>query len=647
MVPTVVQRLRISLLAALRILCMLFGSSVALYFLYWIKSTLILRKLKKKYDRTKLSDTYEYIVCGAGSAGCVVARRLAEAGHKTLLIEAGENDEGNTVASTPLTCIATQMSDVDWKYKTVAQKYSCEACEGRKSYWPRGKVLGGSSNLNYMCYMRGQPGDFNLWERDFGCKGWSWEDVLPFYMKSENNNRPRPGHASGGLLGVSDVNTRLNKVANIFVEACRRLGMNEGENGNGADPLGGFRHQFTIYEGRRQSASHCFLHGTWGGKENLDIITSAHVLKVNFKFLRSVSGAVSPNFKPIAIGVCIRKRNGECLNVRASRETILCGGSIGSPQILMCSGIGRKADLTNLGINVIHDSSEVGQNLQDHLFTLLNHRIKTEDASVLSTDTVSINDVLKYRLYGRGVFSTSCLEATAFVKPEMLDAVEDPVPERNVKTSSVVHSDPSIPPIQLQFFAAAMDPEGIYEKANVDKAYRHGKQYVNNTCSVAVVLSHPHSRGTITLKSSDPLEDPLIDPNYLSDERDIETIIKGVILADKIRNAKPFSDISHKNQVYYYKNDVPRFGKDGVINTDAWRTTIRRYSRTTYHPVGTCRMGDDPRTSVCDPQLRVHGVSGLRIADLSICPGLTSGNTNAPAMMIGERCADFILSASS
>jgi len=627
---------------ALRLFCMLFGSSVIAYFLWKVKRNVAKRKLKQKYDRTKLRDSYEYIVCGAGSAGCVVARRLAEAGHTTLLIEAGKNDEGNTTVSTPISCAQTQLSEIDWKYKTVPQESSSLACKGRKHAWPRGKILGGSSNLNYMIYMRGQPGDFNHWGRKYGCKGWNWEDVLPYYMKSENNNRPRAGHSSGGLLGVSESNTRLNTVTNLFIESCRKLGMTEGEK-DGADPLGACRHQFTIFEGRRQSSSHCFIHGKWAGKENLDIATSARVLKINFESSES-SGSNNVNYKPTAIGVRIQRNNGLKVDVRASRETILCGGAIGSPQMLMCSGVGRKADLQNLGISVIYDSPEVGQNLQDHLMTIFTHRIKTEKAPILSADAFTKKDILQYRLFKEGIYRTSGAEATAYVKPDMLDKIVDPVLERNVKTNSIIYEDPTVPAFQFHFVAGAMSSRGMWKKANVDKAYQTHK-FVNDAISVLCVLCHPHSKGTIKLKSSNPLEDPLIDPNYLSDDRDIETIIKGVLLMDKIRKTKPFSDISHEKQVYYYLSEAPIFGDDGIINTDAWRLAIKRYSRTTYHPVGTCRMGEDPKTSVCDSKLRVHGVGGLRIADLSICPGLTSGNTNAPAMMIGERCADFILSS--
>lgn len=226
----------------------------------------------------------------------------------------------------------------------------------------------------------------------------------------------------------------------------------------------------------------------------------------------------------------------------------------------------------------------------------------------------------------------------------MLDAVEDPIQERNVKISSVVHNDPSIPPIQLQMYAGSQESDMTWKLANIDKEYTSKITIKPGTCFLIVVLAHPHSKGTIKLKSSNSLEDPLIDPNYLSDDQDIETIVKGVLIADKISKTKPLSDIIYKNQTSYFKDDVSVFGKDEVINTDALRITLRRYLRTTYHPVGTCRMGDDPQASVCDSKLRVHGVRGLRVADMSICPGLTSGNTNAPAMMIGERCADFILS---
>jgi len=313
--------------------------------------------------------------------------------------------------------------------------------------------------------------------------------------------------------------------------------------------------------------------------------------------------------------------------------------------MLMCSGVGRKGDLQKLGIPVVYDSPEVGQNLQDHLFTTFIHRINTEEAPVLAEGAITLKDLLQYQLFGEGLLSFNGLEATAYVKPDMLDTIEDPVLERNVKTSSVVHEDPTIPPIQLHFVAGACASVGMWEKARVDKAYQTTNDFVKNTCLMLAVLAHPHSRGTIKLKSSDPLDDPLIDPNYLSDDRDIETIVKAVLLLDKITKTKPFSDISHEEQVNYFENNEPRLGDDGVIDTDAWRATIRRYSRTTYHPVGTCRMGEDPKTSVCDSELRVHGIGKLRIADLSICPGLTSGNTNAPAMMIGERCADFILSS--
>jgi len=646
MVSAMIQRMKKSkLFTAFRLLCMLLGPSVIVYIVWSIKRALARRKLKRKYDCTRLRDSYEYIVCGAGSAGCVVARRLAEAGHTTLLIEAGQNDEGNSVVSTPIMCPATQQTNIDWQYQTVQQGNSSQACRGRKHAWPRGKILGGSSNLNYMVYMRGQPGDFNLWGRKYGCKGWDWKDVLPYYMKSENNNRPRPGHASGGLLGVSDLNTRLSITANLFVESCRTLGMNEGEM-DGADPLGAFRHQFTIRHGRRQSSSHCFIHGAWSGKENLDIITSAHVLKINFEPFEP-SGFNNINHKVTAMGVRIQRGNGKQIDVRASRETILCGGAIGSPQILMCSGVGRKDDLQELGIPVIYDSPEVGKNLQDHLFTTLIHRIKTEQAPIITKESITKWDILEYQLFGEGIFTSNGLEATAYVKHDILDQIMDPVLERNVKTNSIIHEDPGVPPVQLHFVSGTIDPVTLCKHTNMDERYLTDTNHVKNTCAILAVLCHPHSRGTIKLKSSNPLEYPLIDPKYLSDDRDIETIIKSVILMDKITKTKPFSNISHGEHISYYRDEVTRFEEDGMVNTDAWRAAIRRYSRTIYHPVGTCRMGEDPKTSVCDSKLRVHGICGLRVADLSICPGLTSGNTNAPAMMIGERCADFILSSIS
>lgn len=529
----------------------------------------------------QLHDTADYIVVGAGSAGCVLANRLsADPTRQVILIEAGQRDSSPWI-HIPVGYFKTMGNpEFDWCYRTERD----DGLDGRSLSWPRGKVLGGSSSLNGLLYVRGQREDYDRWAQ-MGNHGWSWEEVGPIFSDLETFQRKESeGRGTHGPLQVSD--PRLNReICEKWLKAAISRGHQYNPDYNGPDQEGVGHFQLTMDKGRRCSSAKAFLKPI-RKRKNLTVLTKSQVLHLVIK-----DGQ--------ATAVQIRRDDGTVQTIGARREIILCAGAIGSPQILMLSGIGGANHLRDQGIDVICDRPEVGRNLQDHLQARLVFKCheKTLNDEVRSLSSKA-RIALQYALFRTGPMTMAASLVFGFMRtrPEL-----------------------ATPDIQfhIQPWSADSPGEGVHPFS----------AFTQSICQL-----RPESRGTITLRSSNPADAPLIHPNYLSTETDRNTLIAGIKIARDIARTEPLrSAISQE------------FRPDPKVETDdeilAW---ARQNSTTIYHPTGTCRMGADP-SAVVDPQLRVRGVRGLRVADCSIMPDIISGNTNAPAMMIGARAAQFIL----
>jgi choline dehydrogenase len=525
---------------------------------------------------------YDYIVVGAGSSGCVVACRLVERGCKVLLLEAGGKDDAVEI-KIPAMGDVLMDTPYDWGYRTVAQR----GLLGRKIFLPRGKCLGGSSSLNYMIYIRGTRADFASWQK-LGADGWSYEDVLPYYIKSESNSRfNNKYHGTNGYLSVTD--TKHHPLTEIFMKACESEDLPFCDDFNGENQEGYGYLQATIGKTGRCSTAVAFLRPI-ENKKNITILTHAHALKIIFEGKR-------------AVGVEYMHA-GRVETARCSNEIILSGGSINTPQLLMLSGVGPTQHLKDKGIQAVHDLPGVGQNLHDH--TLI--RCSAEIKSPLTVFGMSDEDFeqakAQYLKDGTGPLATNWDEAGAFVKCD--------------KNSE--HPD-----IQLHF-----DPTfGSPQFEGGQPTDRHGYQVFSTIC-------RPKSRGSLQLFSANPFDWPLIDPGYLTDESDVALAALGVQCAREILNSKAFASVGSKEI-------AP--GPNGN-NAEGMAEFVRRSCGTIFHPCSTTRMGKDDM-SVVDPKLRVHGLEGLRIADASVMPTIITGNLNATCIMIGERAADFLAQSST
>ena len=528
------------------------------------------------------ADSYDYIIVGAGSAGCVLANRLsADPANRVCLIEAGGKDR-HPLIQVPLAVIKLMQHKVlNWRFDTVAQKNA----SNRPIYIPRGKVVGGSSSINGMVYMRGNRLDYDDWS-NAGCEGWSYAEVLPYFKRSENNEvwgGSSPYHGKGGVMNVTDAES-YTPLAEMLFEAASQLQLPRTEDFNGKQQEGFGRRQFTVKGGRRESTSTAFLRPALSRK-NLTLVTDCVVDKVTLAGKR-------------ATGVEILTASGK-RTLTARKEVIVSGGAIHSPTVLLRSGIGPAAELAKLGIAVQHDLPGVGKNLQDHILTSLQHKTESRVPYGISLDKLPwvAAQVLKYAFARRGLLANPMLHVGGFVKTE-------PGLDR--------------PDIQFILLPAYRTPGGA-------TGIGHGY-------GLSILLLRPKSRGFVTVRSTDPTAAPVIDPHFLEEDEDMALLIKGFRLGrrllessawDKVRGpeTKPGPDTQTDEQVKQY---------------------IRDWTATAFHPVGTCKMGKDPM-AVVDPQLRVHGIEGLRVADASIMPTLIGGNTNAPAIMIGEKCADMVL----
>lgn len=529
---------------------------------------------------------YDFIIVGAGSAGCVLANRLSEnARTQVLLLEAGGKDRDPWL-HIPVGYFKTiHKPNLGWGYKTDPEP----EMQGREILWPRGRVLGGTSSINGLIYIRGQSEDYEQW-RQMGNAGWGWDDVLPYFKKAENQavtNEPKADalHSQGGPLTVSDYPDH-HKLSEAFVAGAAQVGIPRTHDFNGAQQDGAGYYQMTTRNGRRASTAQAYLKPALN-RDNLRVVTNAQVTKIRTEGKR-------------AVGVTYQL-NGEIIEVTA-RETLLCGGTINSPHLLQLSGIGAAPHLQDLGIEVVHDLNAVGKNLQDHLQAQVVYQCKL---------AITINDDLQ------------SLWRQAKILGKYLWSKGGPMAGGPSSVGAFIKSNERVATADLQFH---MMPLSVARPGVVDQF--SGYTFCTNQ-------SRPESRGVIAARTADPFQAPSIKPNYLSEHVDREAMIAGIRALRSIAMSPAFDAF----------RDFEHRPGDEVQTDDEILDYARRTAATMYHPVGTCRMGSGSG-AVVDTSLRVNGIDGLRVVDASVMPTLISGNTNAPTIMIAEKAADIIRNAS-
>lgn len=523
---------------------------------------------------------FDYIVIGGGPGGCAVAGRLSEDPAVTVcLLEAGGSDDQMFVRVPFCTVLMLPTTINNWAFESIPQP----GLNGRRSYQPRGKVVGGSSSINAMVYMRGHPSDYDQWAA-LGNDGWSFREVLPYFKKSENNEDFHDEHhGQGGPLNVAHLRS-MNPFQQIYLEAGRQAGFKLIRDFNGAEQEGIGIHQVTQKDGERWNAARAYLTPHLATRPNLRVITGARARRILFEGKRASGVEFS--------------QGGETRVLHARRECILSAGALQSPQLLMLSGIGDGAELQRYGIPVIHDLPGVGKNLQDHPDYVFNYRARSPDLLGVSVGggLRLLRDMLRYRKHRTGMIASNGAEGGGFLRR---------------------FPDSPAPDFQLHFVVGLID--------NHARKIHWGHGYSCHVC-----LLRPKSVGTVSLASADPAAAPVIDPRFYEHPDDLEAMVDGFKLTRKIMDAPALASIRSK-EIY----------SAGIDSDDAIREELKNRSDSIYHPVGTCKMGIDP-LAVVDPQLRVHGIAGLRVVDASIMPMLIGGNTNAPVMMIGEKAADMI-----
>ncbi|NYZ62490.1 GMC family oxidoreductase [Luteimonas deserti] len=523
---------------------------------------------------------YDYVIVGAGSAGCVLAHRLStDPDVRVLLLEAGPRDWHPFIRMPAGLAKLVGNTRINWNYTTTPQA----GLDGRRLWWPRGRVLGGSSSINAMCYIRGVPADYDEWAA-LGADGWDWASVLPAFIRCEGNVRGADAlHGGAGPLGVDDLR-HVNPLSHMFVEAGAQAGLARNPDFNGERQLGVGLYQVTQRAGARCSAAAAYLDAATRARPNLVIQTGVLAARVLLEHGR-------------AVGVACATRRGP-VHRRARREVLLCGGAINSPQLLMLSGIGPADALRALGIHVVHDAPGVGADLQDHLdICTLERSTQRISYDRLSDAGIAFDYYLRGR---RGPGTSNIAEAGGFVRSHLApDARAD---------------------IQLHFVPALLDDHG--------RTRLPGDGYTLHAC-----MLRPHSRGRIRLASDRPEDPPLIDAGYLRDAAgfDLRTMVECARISRDILAQPAFDSV----------RGAPVFPARRDLTDAALAAFIRARAESVYHPVGSCRMGRDD-AAVVDPKLRVRGVHGLRVIDASVMPTLPGGNTNAPVMMIAEHAAQMI-----
>ena len=531
-----------------------------------------------------MADTYDYIVTGAGSAGCVLAARLTESGrHRVLLLEAGGKDS-NPWIHIPMGYAKTFVDPkVNWKFESEPE----QQLNGRTMYQPRGKVLGGTSSINGMIYMRGNAADYDQW-RQLGNQGWDYDSVLPYFRKAEDNERgANEYHGSGGPLRVSNQPYDW-EIAKLLLTACQQAGIPLNPDFNGASQEGCGYYQTTTKDRRRWSTAAAYLRMA-KPRPNLTITTNAHATRVLFQGTR-------------ATGVEFRAPAGPQV-AQAGREVIVSGGAYGSPQLLQLSGLGPASHLADIGIEVVRDMPGVGANLQDHFNTFCTYRISRN---------LSLN-ALHYSLSHR-------LSAGA----RYLFLRSGPMSGNGMYVGALVRSDPRLERPDLQFNISAW--------STIDRTASGIISHPFPGISISPVHLAPQGRGSVRLRNRDPLAPPEIRFNFLRDDSDMRVMIAGVRIARSIARSQVLQQL-------IVEETAPGTAaeSDEQIAQD-----VRQRGVSNLHPVGTCAMGQGS-TAVVDPRLRVHGIAGLRVVDASIMPVIVAGNTNAPTIMIAEKAADMIL----
>lgn len=528
------------------------------------------------------AETYEYIIVGGGSAGCVLANRLSASGeHKVLLLEAGPSD-WNPLVHLPIgwTLISYHKA-FNWGYSIEPQA----STNNRRMYWPRGKVLGGSGSINGMVHIRGHREDFNGW-RDAGCEGWDWDSVQPYFERSENHyDGDDQASSTGAALGVSEV--EHSEVSDLFIESCRAAGMQRIDDFNAGDQEGVAYYKGNVARGRRQSTAHCYLKPAQQ-RANLQVITGALCQRISFEGRRATGVVVS--------------RKGRTTHYKAAREVILSAGAINSPHLLQLSGVGPADLLRQHGIAPVVELEGVGQNLQDHIGVMAAYPVnKVRTMWSEMNPWGLLKQLFRYITRRKGILNFPSSHVGAFFK------------------SSEAQERPDI---QLFFMPVGGDRN------------ENNQSVMDRQSAVTAMIQHvrPESRGSVTLTSASPTDLPAIEANYLDSEYDQRAMVEGFKRIRQIFQQKPVAGI----------RGVEIRPGDAVQSDEEILKHIRKEATTGYHPVGTCKMGTDP-LAVVDPALRVCGCEGLRVVDASVMPDIVAGNTNAATVMIAEKASDLIL----
>ncbi|MCB2007887.1 MAG: GMC family oxidoreductase N-terminal domain-containing protein [Rhodoferax sp.] len=536
------------------------------------------------------STTWDTIIVGAGTAGCVLAQRLTQdPSHSVLLLEAGGSDSRVWVRL-PIGYARTFRDPrVNWMYRTEPEP----ALDGRRSYWPRGKLLGGSGSINAMAYVRGLPQDFDGW-RAAGNPGWGWDDVLPLFRRAQDHADGASAlRGAGGPMRVERIDDQVHPVCQRFLAAAQALGIARIDDFNGPSMLGVGIYQVNTRGGWRESTARAYLR-TAMHRSNLDVQTQAHVLRVLMLGRR-------------AVGVEYRQ-HGRLLQAHARAQVVLCGGAINSPQLLQLSGIGDPALLARHGIAVAAESPMVGRGLQDHLHITHVYRARVPTLNdTLGSWHGKLGAALRFAWNRRGPLSMGVNQAGGFV---------------------ATRPDAVLPELQLYF-----NPASYSTRDGDGGRWRQMRPDPFPGFSMSAHACRPTSRGHVAIASGDPMEPPRIVPNYLSTRHDVAQALAASRVLRKLAASAPLREV-------IASEILPGSACRG---DDALLLDFRARADTIFHPVGSCAMGPDPRTSVVDNRLRVHGVAGLRVIDASVFPSITSGNTNAPTVMVAEKGAQMVL----
>ena len=581
-------------------------AALALVFAFMIHYNTRVRPSSRRHlDTDDLNNEYDYIVVGGGSAGSVIATRLSEdEDTDVLLLEAGGHFKENPLMHIPLLWSTSLGTEHDWAYVTEPQNVSFWGLHSNKTVWHGGRVLGGSGMLNVLMWVRGSKYDFDEWTRN-GCKGWSYKDVLPYFLMSEDmlvdDLKSSKYHSTGGPIAVSE--SRATPLADLYLKAGEELGYKVSDY-NGEKQEGFSRMQINVRKGVRSSSGAEYL-ARAAGRNNLHVALRSYVTKIEIE-----------NKKAAGVYVI---RNGRKLLIKARKEIIVSAGAINTPKLLMLSGMGPRSHLEELGIDVIVDLS-VGQNLQDHVMLNMYTGINSS-YSLTENLEQSLWSTANYQLFGKGPLSFGGGEGVAFLHTNEAMRKKTYADIQLIFYSNFLHD--------LSFFNLREDISSEYLAPTPNE----------EGFGVSIIPTHPKSRGSVILRSSDPFDDPILDPQYLTDKQDIKTLIAGLKIWEKLMKTSTFQTLGTN-----MNRSKMSFCSQHEFRSDAyWECHIRHLAVSMSHQSGTCKMGpeNDP-TAVVDPTLKVKGIQRLRVVDASIFPNITVGNIYAPTLMIAEKASDMI-----